>query len=185
MKNFVENYESLSDEGLITLIKQGKYECLTVLINRYTPTVDYLTVKYGLLSDREDILQEATFSLYSAIGSYDAGKSSFSTFAFTVIKRVIISFIKRNSRKKDIPDELLQPLNDFEIADFNNPEKILLEKESLKSLTDTIKLELSKLELEVLGLFLTGMTYEDIASHLSLSTKAVDNALSRIRKKLK
>ena len=84
-----------------------------------------------------------------------------------------------------LPEELFQSLDLVDVTDFNNPEKILLEKESLKALTETIKLELSKLELEVLNLYLIGLSYGDISKKLKISDKSVDNALARIRKKLK
>lgn len=44
---------------------------------------------------------------------------------------------------------------------------------------------LSSLESKVLSLFLSGMTYDEIANQLEISAKSVDNALQRIRKKLK
>ena len=185
MKDFVENYENLSDIELISFIKNGRYECLQILVNRYVPTVDYYCSKYGLQNDGDDILQEATFSLYSSINAFDSLKSSFSTYANIVIKRVIFSYLKRSSRKKDIPEELLESFDISTVTDFNNPEKIFLEKESFKTLTETIKLELSKFEFEVLNLYLIGLSYSDIAERLKISEKSVDNALARIRKKLK
>lgn len=185
MKEILKNYENLSDIELISFIKKGRYECLQILVNRYVPTVDYYCSKFDLLSERDDILQEATFSLYSSIDSFDDSKSSFSTYSNIIIKRVIISYLKRYSRKKHIPEELLNSLEFIEVSDFNDPEKIFLEKESLKSLTDSIKLELSKFEFDILNLYLLGLSYNDIASKLDISQKSVDNALARIRKKLK
>ncbi len=185
MNCFVENYENMSDIQLISNIKNGKYEFLTVLVNRYIYVVDFFCNKYGLAFVRDDIVQDVTFSIYSSINSFDETKSSFATFANTIIKRVIISYIKKSNRKKDIPEELLQPLDNIQVPDFNSPEKILLDKEQFKDFTDNIKLELSNLEFKVLNLFLSGLSYEDIADKLGIAPKAVDNALSRIRKKLK
>ncbi len=185
MNDFVENYNDLSDIQLISNIKNGKYEFLTILINRYISVVDFFCNKYGLAYTRDDIVQDVTYSIYSSINSFDESKSSFSTFANTIIKRVIISYIKSANRQKDIPEELLQPLDNIQVPDFNSPEKILLEKEQFKDFTDNIKLELSELEYKVLNLFLSGMSYDNIATRLSVAPKTVDNALSRIRKKLK
>ena len=44
---------------------------------------------------------------------------------------------------------------------------------------------LSGLEQETLSLYLSGLSYEEIATQLNLSTKAVDNALQRVRRKLR
>ena len=41
------------------------------------------------------------------------------------------------------------------------------------------------MEFEVLQMFLAGLSYSDIAESLNVTEKSVDNALSRIRKKLK
>ena len=84
-----------------------------------------------------------------------------------------------------IPQELITSIEDVEITDSNSPESILIEKENYKALTETIKLELSDMEFNVLELFLEGKSYSDIAKSLSITEKAVDNALARIRKKLK
>ncbi len=44
---------------------------------------------------------------------------------------------------------------------------------------------LSKLEQQVLTLYLGGCSYHDISVKLGVSSKAVDNALQRVRLKLK
>lgn len=183
--DFVENYESMTDNDIINLINGGNYELLQVIIKRYLPVINYYVQKYCGINDREDAAQEATFALYSAVRNYHSLKSSFSTFASICIKRSVISNIKSSQRKKIIPDELLSPIQDIQIADCNSPEKIFFDKESLKDLTDTIKLELSGLEYKVLLLYLSGKNYADIAQELNTSQKSVDNSLSRIRKKLK
>lgn len=43
---------------------------------------------------------------------------------------------------------------------------------------------LSKLETEVLVYYLEGLSYQEIAEKLGKDTKAVDNAVQRIKKKL-
>ena len=63
------------------------------------------------------------------------------------------------------------------------PEDEALDRESVKNLEAYYQKSLSKLEKDVLRLFLQGKSYQEIASELSRQTKAVDNALQRIRKK--
>ena len=65
------------------------------------------------------------------------------------------------------------------------PNYLFFEREAYKSLAATIKLELSPLEYSVLELFLAGEKYSAIAEKLAVSEKSVDNALGRIRKKIK
>ena len=183
--DFVENYKKLSDEEIVKLINSGEYGLLQIIITRYLPVILFYVNKYCAENEREDAVQEATCALYSAIKNYSSDKASFSTFASLCIKRSVFSLIKQQKRRKTIPDELLSPIEDIEIADNNSPEKIFFEKENLKTLKDNIKLELSGLEYSVLQLFLSGKKYIEIAEKLGITEKSVNNALLRIRKKLK
>ena len=76
-------------------------------------------------------------------------------------------------------------IEEVELPTLQNPESILIEKEDYKALTENIKLELSNMEYKVLHHFLDGKTYQEIAALMDTSEKAVGNALSRIRKKIK
>ncbi len=182
---FVENYEKMSDNEIVQQIKDGNYELIKVIIERYYPTVLFNVKKYCPENLREDAVQEATLALYTAVKDFDAQKSSFSTFASLCISRSVLGVLKKSRRKKDIPDELVDSLDNLEIADNNTPEKIFFDKEDYKSLANTIKLELSALEYRVLQLFLSGISYSAIADTLGITEKAVDNSLARVRKKLK
>lgn len=183
--NFVENYESLTDNEIISLINNGDYELLGVIIERYYPVILYYTRKYCPADYREDAVQEANLALYSAVKAFNSEKSAFSTFAALCIKRSVLNVLKGRQRKKNIPEELLSSIEELEIIDSNSPEKIFFEREDYKALTDNIKLELSRMEYKVLQLQLSGKSYSEISKVLNISEKSVDNALSRIRKKLK
>lgn len=185
IKNFVENYENLSDDEIVTSIKEGNYEMLKIIIDRYYPTISFFVKKYCQADYYEDAFQEATIALYSAVKEYEPQKSAFSTFAALCIKRSLIGVLKTKQRKKDIPEELLTSIEELVLIDSNSPEKIFFDREDYRDLADSIKLELSSLEYSVLQLFLSGESYSSIASKLNISEKSVDNSLSRIRKKLK
>ena len=175
---FVENYKNVSDEEIVEQIRGGNYELVPVIFGRYEKQVRYYVEKYCRESDREDASQEASLALYSAIKDYDKNKSAFSSFASLCIKRAVTDLVKKANRKKNIPEELFEPIEEVS-------EKIFFDKEAYKALTHNIRLELSGLELAVLQLFLAGKKYIDIADELGISEKSVNNALMRIRKKLK
>lgn len=186
MRNiFVENYKNMSDEEIVAQIRGGNYELIPVIFGRYEKQIGYYVGKYCRESEREDASQEASLALYSAIKDYDREKSAFSSFAALCIKRSVIDLVKRANRKKNIPEELLEPIEDVSIPDCNSPEKIFFDKEAYRALTHNIRLELSGLELAVLQLFLSGKRYIEIADELGISEKSVNNALMRIRRKLK
>lgn len=183
--NFVENIKKMEDEEIISLINKGDFELLKVIIERYSPVISFNVKKYCTESDREDAIQEATFALYSAVKNFDGKKASFSTFASLCIKRSVMNSLKSAKRLKNIPEELKDSLEEVNIVDSNTPEDIIVNKESYKTLTENIKLELSSLEYKVLQLYISPKNYAEIAKELNISEKSVDNALGRIRKKLK
>lgn len=186
MRNiFVENYKNVSDEEIVAQIRGGNYELIPVIFGRYEKQIGYYVGKYCRESEREDASQEASLALYSAIKDYDKERSAFSSFASLCIKRAVTDLVKRANRKKNIPEELLESIEDVSIPDCNSPEKIFFDKEAYKALTHNIRLELSGLEFAVLQLFLSGKRYIDIADELGISEKSVNNALMRIRRKLK
>ena len=184
-KNIVENNQVMSDETIVKLIQEGEYALLPIIIEHYMPLIVYIAKGCLTAPYIDDAVQEATIALYNAIKTYNSQKSSFSTFASLCIKRAVIAFARKNGAQKNIPDDLLSSLDNAEISDNINPEAIFIEKEDYDTLTQNIKVELSSMEYDVLQLFLAGMSYSEIASQLSITEKAVDNSLSRIRKKLK
>ena len=180
-----EVYENLSDDEIVSLVKSGDYAPVGILIKRYYPTILLYVNQLCPEEHKEDAIQEATFALYSAIKGYNSQKSSFSTFASVCIKRAVIAFLRSQNRKRVIPSELVSSIDEVEIADSNSPEKIFFDRDNLESLTNNIKLELSPLEYKVLELYVSGYRYSVIADRLSITEKSVNNAMIRIRKKLK
>ncbi len=186
MRNtFVEINENLSDNEIISRINDGEYELLHIIMKRYHKVILYYVNKYCPEAYREDAVQEASFALYSAVKYFDQNKSSFTSFATLCIKRSVITVLKNQQRQKNIPDELVSSIDELDIADCNSPEKIFFDREDLKALKDNIKLELSPLEFKVLQHYLSGESYRVISERLSIPEKSVNNALFRIRRKLK
>ena len=65
-----------------------------------------------------------------------------------------------------------------------NPEELIISKEELKNIEDKINKLLSELEQEVLGLYLNGKSYQEIADIIGKEPKSIDNALQRVKRKL-
>ena len=183
--NFVENDKKLTDNEVILLISHGEYEKFQIIVDRYLPTAVKTAKQYCPENQVEDVVQEAILALYSAVKNFDPQKSSFPTFASLCIKRSVIAHLRKSNSKKAIPQELLLSIEYVDLPYSDNPESIFIEKEDYKTLTDNIRLELSNMEYKVLQLFLEGKTYSQIAKDLDTTEKAVGNALSRIRKKIK
>jgi RNA polymerase sporulation-specific sigma factor len=78
--------------------------------------------------------------------------------------------------------KLLDELTDREQSD---PETLFLDKERVAYLEKTIDSELSPFEKQVLDLYLTGMSYSQIAKVLGRDEKSTDNALQRMKTKIR
>lgn len=179
--------EKLSDSKLVELINSGDYKYLQVLINRYMPYIISVASRYNVSGfDTEDFIQEGILAIFFAVKSYNIEKASFKTFVCLCINRAMSSALLRcTGNAKHIPEGLISSIDDFELADTSNPESILIEKENFNDLEHTIKSELSQFEYQVLCEFLSGKSYVDIAASLNVTPKSVDNALRRIRSKIK
>jgi RNA polymerase sporulation-specific sigma factor len=66
-----------------------------------------------------------------------------------------------------------------------NPEELVLEQERVDWIAEIIDSQLSSFEKQVLDLHITGMGYTEIAKVLGKDDKSADNALQRIRSKLR
>lgn len=179
--------ENFSDNELVVLINNGEYKYLQLLINRYMPYVISVASRYNASGlDTEDFIQEGILAIFSAVRTYDEGKSAFKTFVAICINRAMTSALARAvGNAKHIPENLISPIDDIELADTSDPESILIEKESYSDLEHILKRTLSDFEYQVLNEFLSGKSYAEIGDALGVTAKSVDNALRRIRSKIK
>lgn len=177
----VNLYTNLSDEQLVVRAKSEK-SALTELIVRYVCTVKYLAGNMSSVAS-DDLVQEGLMGLLNAVKSYNPEKDiKFSTYAGRCIKNKMISSLKRNSMISDADEnEALLVLGDPK----DIPETVVVEKVVMDELYDKISSALSEREWQVFQLFLTGMAYNQIALKLGVSAKTVNNAMQRVRRKLK
>ena len=137
--------------------------------------------------------------LLNAMRDYDPGRdASFFTFAELCISRQVYNAVTASGRKKHAPlntyislyssendGEDAQPLMEVLGEDSGNPEKILIDNETVHAIENFIENDLSTFERQTVELYQTGMGYADIARILSKDEKSTDNALQRARNKLK
>ncbi len=181
--DILDEYNNLTDEQLILKARQSDNGAYSVLLSRYDSAITRIVLKYAASYDRDDLFQEARIAFYYAIQFFDFQSASFATFSAVCVERSIISAINKNNAKKRIPSELIVPL-DEELEGSDNPEKLLIEKEAHRLVSEEIVSRLSEFELSVLRSFLATESYEATAKELSVSRKSVDNALLRVRRKL-
>lgn len=193
------NYNSMSDEELISLVKSDDKYALDFIIEKYKDLVNMKVSKYFIIgAEKEDIIQEGMIGLFKAIQSFNPNKqNSFKTFANMCIERQLITAIKTSNRQKNIPLNSYLSLNTAAYEDdedttvvevFNShltedPLDTITKKEYYKRVEEAIDKSLSNFEKQVLARFIKGESYVTIAEKLDTQVKSVDNAIQRIRKK--
>lgn len=191
--------EEPSDEELIALSRSGETWAEEALCERHKDLVRIKARPYFLIgADREDLIQEGMIGLYKAVRDYEPGHDmSFRSFAELCIVRQIITAIKQATRKKHAPlntyisfykttdEENERTLMDtMPAARTDNPEELIISRESMTDMNKMLDTMLTPLEKNVLELFIEGKSYQEIAVALGRGRKTVDNALQRIKKKI-
>lgn len=197
----MEQYSLMSDEELIVRLREGQEDISDYLMEKYKNLVrKKARAMYLIGGENDDLIQEGMIGLYKAIRDYDPGKgASFYTFAELCISRQLYSAVEASRRQKHQPlnsyvsiydqdneEKANSPLNQGGMFGRNrNPEELLIDQENLADIEEAIRRKLSSFENEVLRLYLSGMNYSQIAEELEKSPKSTDNALQRIKKKVK
>ena len=185
------DYNLLSDEDIVLLIRQGDYEAEEFLTERYIPLVKKISRKFFLIGgEAEDLIQEGTIGLVSAVRKYSSGLNCpFSAFAGTCIKNRIISEVRSSSGARHAPlnsSISLEELDESFFSEFvsGSAEDYLIADENRSELVAYINKKLSRLEKKVLYFYLDGLSYSQIGLKLGKDVKSIDNSVQRIRKKL-
>ena len=190
---------ALSDEELVELSQAGDHSALEEIVSRYLNLIRSRAGSYFIPgAEKDDLIQEGMIGLYKAVMEFDETKTEhFRSFAAACIRNNIITAVKTAARKKNMPlnsyisltksnyDEDGETLLDtMALGVESDPETIVIDREDADGIEYTISKALSKLELQVLLEYLSGGSYSEIAEKLGRDTKAVDNAIQRIKKKL-
>lgn len=189
----MKQYENVSDEELIARLKSGESGIEDYLMEKYKGMVKQKARAMFLIGgDNDDLIQEGMIGLFKAVRDYREDKeASFQTFAKLCVDRQIYNAIQSSKRQKH------QPLNSYvslsheqdedDLGDIwkQNPESIIIDRENARFLEEEIARNLSSMEKKVLEYYMDGRGYAEIAQLLGKSSKSIDNALQRIRTKIR
>lgn len=190
----MDNYEQFTDEELIERLRDGEQELEDYLMEKYKGMV--LKKAHAMFivgGEREDLIQEGMIGLFRALRDYQPGKSAtFATFANLCVERQIYKAIEMSGRLKNKPlnsyislSEEESPILDSLAFEQQDPEAIVIDRENVNVMQEKIRQHLSRFETRVLDAYLEGMTYTQIAEAMGKSPKSNDNALQRIRGKIR
>ena len=186
-------YEDMTDEELIDQLREGDRQVMDYICDKYKNLVRSKAKSMCILGgDSEDLIQEGMLGLFKAVRDYKPGKeASFATFAGLCIDRQMYSAVASSQRQKHQPlnsfVSLSEPVSEQELrlVDEETPEEIMISRENVIGMHERIKERLSKFEYQVLELYLKGYDYTQISEKLGKQPKAIDNALQRIRSKVR
>lgn len=197
-------FDKTSDEELILRLREGEEAIMDYIMDKYKNLVrSKAKSMYILGADNEDLIQEGMIGLFKAIRDFDSGRdASFYTFADLCISRQIYTAVKASGRQKHMPlntyislysniaeadkdGNEVSLVNALASKDEQNPEELLIDRENVEDIERAIETELSAFEKQVLDLYITGMSYSQIAKVLGKDDKSTDNALQRIKGKLR
>lgn len=166
--------------------QRGDREALSHLAAEMIPLVRSQAAKYkSFLLDRDDLFQEGMLGLLSAVRTYSKnGGASFRTYAAVCIHNHIVSALRKSTGGAQAAEFV--PLDDRFLPDAaQSPEEQQMLRDECEKLLQSVSTRLSPAERTVLRLFLNGFSYKEIAEKIGTTPKSVDNALQRVRHKLK
>ncbi len=197
-------YAAIPDEELIDRLRDGEAQITDYIMNKYKNLVRKKAKSmYILGADNDDLIQEGMIGLFKAVRDYDAGRdASFYTFADLCISRQMYKAVQASRREKHAPLNTyislyadmteaesdggsMELLSTIASAVETNPEQLIIDRENVADIEAMIDKELSSFEKQVLDLYMTGMSYSQIARVLSRDEKSTDNALQRLKSKLR
>ena len=196
----VANQET--DLELICEARQGKELAKDELVRKYLPMVRHIVQSTALgipYTEFEDLIQDGLFGLIDAIRQYDITRSEvkFSSFAYMcIIRKVYNSLRSQNCQKHKLLNQALslysetdkdncRPMLDFLRGNSLNPETVLEDKWIGVKVDEVLRDHLSMLEYIVTVMLRQGYKTSEISQTIGYDLKAVDNARTRVKAKLK
>ena len=193
------DYQEMSDEQLIGQLRSGDSGVMDYILDKYKPLVRKKANAVFLIGgETDDLIQEGMIGLFKAVRDYDGGKeASFFSFAELCITRQLYKAVEASNRKKHAPlntyisfysetgEEGHSLAETLTTGGMGDPEQMIIDQENLKQFWDGLREHLSPMEQQVLDQYLQGNNYQQIAEHMNKPPKTIDNALQRIKTKVR
>ena len=185
----------MNDENmLLVAIKNGDEDAFGMLLEEYRRMIYKIINGFDLevcdyLIEKEELFQEASLALYQAVKSYEFDRSvKFSSFAYTVIYRKMVTTVKRyrhiyeDKYSLDADKGVEYRIAYITHAVADNPEAYHKEKEFEMKLQRFID-ELPKKDKELLRLKQEDLSYKEMGKRLNMKSKTIDNRLRCLKRR--
>lgn len=180
--------------------RQGDSRIFERLFHECLPLLRSVARRYFLpTGDANDLLQEATIGFIQAVRDFQPDQGmTFRGFVAMCATRQVLTALKSATRHNQtlLTSALSlehpattrpggRPLEEVIPDESPSPEDILIHHEEITFISTAIPEVLGPYEQAVVRLFLQGLSYSEIAATCGRSPKSVDNALSRIKRKMR
>lgn len=172
---------------LIQKAREGDSEAFLQLCERYKNLLDSLSHMYSnmcpdKLSSYDDFLQESRVAFYNAVNRYDVDnqKVTFGAFAKVCVRNRLVSYVRKLGSKKRLKGE-----GDVGTEQNWSVQDTVVRRELGEKLISLAESLLSKYEMKIFSYYIVGRRAQEIASLVGKDEKSVNNAIYRIRLKLK
>jgi len=194
------DYKDLNDNELLYYAYENNEEANNILIKKYEPLINSIATRMiktcpymGL--DKSDLMQEGMIGLSHAVSHFNDQKDiTFYTYAKTCIERKLISTIvaAKRLKHKALNDSISFDKDEEDVSfekilkdNSSNPAEIIMDEEYTEELIEKIRVNLTDFELQVFELMLSYFKYTEIAEILDKDKKQIDNAIQRIKGKVR
>lgn len=181
------------DADLTARACAGDRDALAALVPSFVPFIRAHSIPVAAAGlEADDLMQEGMLGLLSAIRHFCPENGvPFHAYAHICIKRRLVSAVRRATCGKAVPLNHALSLDDqtnalFAVSRINtDPEEVVIFRETVGALSAAARAHLSSKERAILCLYLSGVSYVGMADRLCMRVKTIDNALQKIRKRLR
>ena len=172
--------------SLIELARSGDENSFADLTVMYKPLIEssgkiYAAKCGNVLFTEDDFIQEATLGFYSAVQTYKpSDEVTFGLYAKICVRNRLVSLLRTASKKAKNTEK-----GEEKRKGYTDPVYSFFDEDVASQMEKRIEELLSGFEYSVFRLYIQNKSYKEIAETLGRSVKTVDNALYRIKNKLK
>ena len=177
------NYARATERELLLLAREDA-SCVDELLRRYEPLIAKMAKSFGTVP-YDIAMQEGVDALADAVLHFDPQRGTrFATYAYVCVRNRLLRCLRKTQPQRhiyEVPEA---------VSSIPTPEEIALAEEAVRLTQTDAKMRLSRLEYAVWRMRIDGYGYAEIAEVLTtpqrkVTVKAVNNALVRVRKKLR
>lgn len=171
-----------TDEALIERWRRGDERAARKLVERHSPGLARFAASLGEWEQVDELVQDTMVRAFASIDGF-RGESSFRTWLFTIMRRLLLDSRRRESRRRDI-----MPLEDaVQGSEFGALDRLVAEETQVRMVMALEKL--TWLQREVFALRVSeGLAYKEIADALGTTEGAArvhyHNALRQVKEVL-